>query len=470
MSSSMIVLEFNELCPSLIDRFIDEGKLPNFKRLREESDVFITEAEENPPNLEPWIQWITVHSGLTFREHGVFHLGDGDKLKVKNVWDLVSDSGRKVWVCGSMNLRYDAPVDGFVLPDPWSAKQPPTPAELNMFYRFVQQNVLEHSNEKVPLSKSDYMNFLLFMVSHGLSLRSVRAIMSQLWRERRGQRWRRAFLLDHLQFDLFRSVYQRIKPAFSTFFLNSTAHMQHMYWRNFEPGVFQRQPTEAEQAEYASAIETGYREMDAMVGRFLTLAGPDVILVLSTALSQQPCLIYEEQGGKFFYRPRNFENLLAFAGVPSGYKVAPVMAEQFHVYFANEQEASKAAECLNALVVDRERAMSVRREGRDVFTGCTLFRKQQEGIALNSTITGKSAPFFDIFYEVSGIKSGMHHRDGVFWVRHGKRHVMHSEKVPLNAVAPSLLLLLGIEPPSYMRGAPLDIVGAKESSFETANA
>jgi len=81
----MIVLEFNELSPALMETFIDQGYLPNFKRLRDESSVFTTDAEEVAPNLDPWIQWVTVHSGLSYDEHGIFHLGDGDKLAVRYI-------------------------------------------------------------------------------------------------------------------------------------------------------------------------------------------------------------------------------------------------------------------------------------------------------------------------------------------------------------------------------------------------
>ena len=101
----VILLEFNELSPSLMARFIGEGKLPTFARFQREARVFTTEADENAPNLEPWIQWITVHTGLPYREHRVFHLGDAHTLREKSVWDLVSDQGSKVWVCGSMNAR-----------------------------------------------------------------------------------------------------------------------------------------------------------------------------------------------------------------------------------------------------------------------------------------------------------------------------------------------------------------------------
>jgi hypothetical protein len=42
-----IVLEFNELCPSLINQFMEAGKLPNFAQLHGESQVFVTEASAN---------------------------------------------------------------------------------------------------------------------------------------------------------------------------------------------------------------------------------------------------------------------------------------------------------------------------------------------------------------------------------------------------------------------------------------
>ena len=63
---SVILLEFNELCPSLMGQFIQQGKLPNFQRFYNESAVYTTDAEEQPPNLEPWIQWVTVHTGQPY--------------------------------------------------------------------------------------------------------------------------------------------------------------------------------------------------------------------------------------------------------------------------------------------------------------------------------------------------------------------------------------------------------------------
>src|ERR1041385_882411 len=62
MSKRVIVLEFNELCPSLMEQFMKQGLLPGFSRLHSESYAYVTDAEEVAPNLEPWIQWVTVHT------------------------------------------------------------------------------------------------------------------------------------------------------------------------------------------------------------------------------------------------------------------------------------------------------------------------------------------------------------------------------------------------------------------------
>jgi len=343
MQPSVILLEFNELCPPLMSRFMSEGKLPNFQKLYGEAQVYVTEAEEKAPFLEPWIQWVTVHSGLSYREHRIFHLADGHTLNQKCLWDVLSEHGQRVWVCGSMNVRYDQPINGLVLPDPWSTEVAPSDPRLTPYFKFVQRNVLEYTNESVPLSAADYARFVTFMATHGLSFGTVRDIAEQLLAERRGHdRWKRAALLDKLQFDVFAHFYRKLRPNFSSFFLNSTAHFQHLYWRNMEPDLFLVKPTVAEQAEYAPAILFGYEKMDLLLARFNQLADDNTALIFCTALSQQPCLNYEADGGKSFYRPKDFGRFVGFAGVGEFTEIVPVMSEGFNIRFGSEGAAAAA--------------------------------------------------------------------------------------------------------------------------------
>ena len=80
------------------------------------------------------------------------------------------------------------PLLGSLLPDPWNTTTAPHPEELLPHCRFVQRNVQEHTNDRVPLSAGDYLGFLRFMMTHGMSAATTRAIVEQLLRERRGSR------------------------------------------------------------------------------------------------------------------------------------------------------------------------------------------------------------------------------------------------------------------------------------------
>lgn len=221
----IIMLEFNELSPTLMDQFIAAGKLPNFGALKEQSQVYITEAEEIAPNLEPWIQWVTVQTGLSFKEHGIFDLGDGHKVPFPRVFDLLNDAGYKQWICASMNAGLSKPLNGHFLPDPWSIGVEPFPKEeFHDFFDYIRRNVQEHSRDKMPVSKADHLRFLKFMLGNGLSLKTIQATLKQLLSENGGKfRWKRATILDRLQWDVFSHYWKSKRPDFATYFINSTA-------------------------------------------------------------------------------------------------------------------------------------------------------------------------------------------------------------------------------------------------------
>jgi hypothetical protein len=437
--------------------------LPNFKRFRGESRVFITLAEERPPYLEPWIQWVTVHSGLPYSEHGVFHLDEGHKLDAKRTWEVVSEQGATVWICGSMNIRGNGGTQGALLPDPWCTKVGPTPSELHPYFRFVQQNVLEHTNAQAGFDRSDQARFVTFMMRHGLSVSTVATIAKQLFDERRSDcRWKRVVLLDLLQFDLFANYFWRLTPALSTFFLNSTAHYQHAYWDSMEPEHF-RPTTDGEKQKYRDAIKFGYEKMDVMLGRFLNLASASgATLVLCTALSQQPSPDYDQHDGGVFYRPKNFAEFGKAIGLTGPYSVQPVMSEQFHLEFTDAAQAVSAVERLRAVTTAGEAVMSVEHSGTRIFTGCRLHGDVATGAALSSGETQR--PFYDLFYRMDTSKTGVHHPDGILWIRlPDRRHAVNGERVPLTAVAPTILSLCGVEAPRQMGTPPLSMAGAEAS-------
>jgi hypothetical protein len=179
---------------------------------------------------------------------------------------------------------------------------------------------------------------------------------------------------------------------------------------------------------------------------------------MATALSQQPCLIYEDIGGKTFYRARTFEPLIEFAGITGCQKVEPVMSEEFHLRFGNERDAADAAERLSALRIKGRPAMQVERRDTNVFSGCIIYSQLEHDAVLEGGSNGKSTPFFRLFYQVESLKSGMHHPDGILWMRvPGSRPSVSREKVSLRDVPPTILSMFGIEKPQYMTGKVLAV-------------
>jgi hypothetical protein len=190
--------------------------------------------------------------------------------------------------------------------------------------------------------------------------------------------------------------------------------------------------------------------MDAIVGKCLNLIDTNTIVVLATALSQQPCLKYEETGGKVFYRPEQPIDLLRFSGISSSPEYAPVMSEQFHLYFPSEAAASDAQEKLLQLCWAERPVMMARAQGKEVFAGCAVFeRVPLDAIVRNGD--GLTRKFYELFYNCSLVKSGMHHPDGILWVSTPDRtYQVEEEKVSLRAIAPTLLALLGYPVPDFM--------------------
>lgn len=449
--SSVVVLEFNELTPHLMQQWMSEGKLPGFKKLHDESTVFVTDAEEPEASLEPWIQWVTVHSGMTFKEHGIYDLGDGHKLRAPRLWDVASEAGKRVWICGSMNAGvYGKNVNGAIIPDPWSTGFKPFPEkDFAHFFRYIQTSVQEYTRRDLPLTITDHLKFGWFMLRNGLSFETIKRTARQLLSERTSGgkfHWRRAMILDRLMWDLFRSRWGSLKPHYSTLFLNSTAHLQHYHWRNMDPDSFKLKPDATEQAEYQDAVLLGYQAMDKVVLEALEMIkGTDTNLVMMTALSQQPLTRYEDKGGKQLFKSKDSIALLRFAGVQANAKYEPVMAEEFRYVFDTAQDAEQAQDKLLSLKINDEHVIRCRQDGVELFLACAIIHPPADAAQITNA-DGNSCRFDEMFYPMLNVKSGRHHPDGMFWLRRPiAKHREMAGKLPLRRTTATLASLASLD-------------------------
>ena len=68
MKSPLIVLELNEINIDLLRRYADDGKLPHLRALFQRHGLCRTLSESDHANANPWIQWVTAHTGLDLAE------------------------------------------------------------------------------------------------------------------------------------------------------------------------------------------------------------------------------------------------------------------------------------------------------------------------------------------------------------------------------------------------------------------
>ncbi len=135
----VVQIEMNEISSSVIDSLIAKGLLPNFARLQREWTFLKTTSETDYEHLEPWIQWVTAHTGKTFEEHGIFHLSDVHQLKQKQIWETLSEQHIESGIVGSMNVLRRNTEGGIFFSDPWAIQNETYPASLRPLWEIISR-------------------------------------------------------------------------------------------------------------------------------------------------------------------------------------------------------------------------------------------------------------------------------------------------------------------------------------------
>lgn len=415
----LILLEFNELCPQLVDRFINEGALPNFRRLRDASETFITHTTEEV--LEPWIQWVTVHTGVPLSEHGIKDLDEAEKVTHNTFWDGLIEEN--VLLMSPMNVKFRRRNQSLFMPDPWAASQLPS-AELAPFYKFVRAAVNSHArSDRLDLKVAT--KAVQFLLAHGLTLNTLAAALRQLLLEKFGRhdvKWRRATILDRLLWDVFAHFWRGPRqPRVGIFFSNATAHYQHKYWSHYDPSLFSLKPDAADIETYRNVIRFGYQAHDRLIGKALALAGPGTAIALCTALSQQPMLDYEVRGGKHMFLVKDFAALLAALGIRGTARAEALMAEESWLHFADEADGADAYRKISAARTGDGRALFKLRgfDGKSFVIGCGVFASEVDVHTTFSDGAGTVVPFHEHFLQMETVTTAKHHPDGLFWLMSG---------------------------------------------------
>ena len=467
----VLLLEFNEISWAVVDKLVAEngaGYLPNFARLRSHGACATQVAEERPPHLDPWITWVTVHTGVPQEVHRASVLEqEAATIGARRSWEHAIAAGLKVGIFGSIGAYPPLPVDGFMVPGPFAPGPETFPPSLEPVQKINRLGTLVQNKTGARLGVGELARLAFQLPAHGLKPATMFAIGAQLLRERLNPalRWRRPALQPLVNFDVFARLYRRHQPAFATWHTNHAAHFMHHYWRAWDDSTFRAKSPPAERKLYGDAVPRGYRLCDRLLGRFIKLVGPQGVLVVASSMGQKPYQSERYQEGKFIVRIRDIERFLDLIGRDGIDEVVPTMVPQWNL---SVPDPSRRAQVKRRLEAVRRRVADVVEPGihvaengqlltispyglparipgvRYFFDGCPGVAP--DGIAMESLFT----------LDAPTPKQGMHHPEGLLaFIGAGIAPGSDLGTCSNLDVAPTLLSLLAIPIPSEMKGRPL---------------
>lgn len=399
----LILLELNEINFDIVEKYVaaNTTRFPSLKKLLACTRIR-TSCEKQYEELEPWIQWASVHTSKTYSEHGIFRLGDMVGSGVPQIFEQLEQAGYKVGAISAMNAENRLRNPAYFIPDPWTQ----TPADSSWWSQSlgqaVSQTVNDNSQARITAKSAIQLVFGL------LRFARVRHYLKYLILIATSRRkpWLKALVLDLLLHDLHWTMFRHKKPNFSTLFLNAGAHIQHHYFFNAEP--IRKNSSNKNPDWYVADDVDPLADLlglyDMIVGEYF--ARSDTEVLLATGLAQKP---YDSV--KFYYRLNNHAEFLRALGIKFK-AVLPRMTRDFLIEFENEYQAFDAQNILaNLRVIAEDVPLFGEIDNRGDSLFVTLTYPREITFSTRYRLNAFNAPLLP---EVSfvAIKNGMHQEEG----------------------------------------------------------
>ncbi len=340
MPGLVTFIQLNEFYFDALEAYDIPGKYPNLSHVV--SNLQKTSSEKAYEELEPWIQWPSIYSGLTASEHKLKRLGDKGHEKIEWLHDFIERKAKSYVVLAPMNCDANLtnPKNIFV-PDPWSGAVSSSHWAARTTTALLKQAVIENSTKR--LSPASILA-LVFLFLKFVRVKNYAKFALLLFKSLKF-RWFRALFLDLLINEIHVALISRENPDYSSVFFNSFAHIQHHYMRNSKlaSSLYRRNP-EPVCKNNCDPFEDSLRVLDWILDDYFD-EDKKRILILATGLSQEL-----DQRGINYYRLEN-------AGVFfSRFDIFPKqinyrMSRDLTLVFSNKNLANDALNILSKITV-----------------------------------------------------------------------------------------------------------------------
>ncbi|MDA9003740.1 hypothetical protein N9J06_01400 [Flavobacteriales bacterium] len=403
MKNKTILLGLNEINFDYVKFYVNQGLLPNFKKIFEIQPPIETVSENDYKLLEPWVQWVTIHSGKSYQEHSIFRLGDiVNNPELSQIFEELESEGLSVGAVSPFNAENRLKKPSFFVPDPWTKTNPSGNWIVKALYQAVHQSVNDNAKSK--------LNFkTIFSLGLGLLLYVPLSRWSHYLKtffnlKKPGAK---ALILDSLLADVHLTLWKKNKPDFSNLFLNSGAHIQHHYLFNskgYNGNI--KNPEWYCPKDYDPLIQI-LSEYDKQIEKLLKLK--NVKIIVATGLHQQP-----HEHLTFYWRLKEHVKFAEMIGVENFSEILPRMSRDFLVKFNNQLDAVNAEKLLNSFYASKDdiKIFEVDNRGASLFVELVYPNDIEDNDSIYSKESNLKLEKFKSYLAFVAIKNGEHNGIG----------------------------------------------------------
>lgn len=320
LNKKLILIQLNEINFDVVRLYSDKYNFKFFNKKNLDS-LITTTSEKEYHLLEPWIQWVSVYTGLSAKEHKIFRLGDNQKNSLIQIFENIEDNNFKVGAICPMNAKNDLKKTKYFIPDPWSSTKPNNNYINKLIFSTISKLVNNNSKNSVSIIDLIILFFIFLKFFRFNNLEFLFRIILGI-----NKKWNKALLLDYMLNNIHLSYIDKYKPNFSSIFFNAGAHIQHHYF--FNSKLLKNQnfsnPTWYIREEEDPVLDMIKFYDDILISYF---NNQSYDILIATGLSQVP---YDRE--KYYYRLKNHKKFLKMLNI-NFRNVQPRMTRDFLIEF-----------------------------------------------------------------------------------------------------------------------------------------
>jgi hypothetical protein len=396
----LILIELNELNFDIVKKYSWKFDF-KFFNLSFFNHLKKTQSEKEYNLLEPWIQWVSIHTGMRAKEHNIYRLGDIKIFPFEQIFEKIEKKGKLVGAICPMNAKNNLVNPAYFISDPWTK----TESKPGFWNNFVAENLSKminfNSHKKIPLKI--YIN-ILFILVKSFRFRNLKFYFNLILKSF-FKKWNKALILDLLLHDIHMKLLKTKKADFSTVFFNAGAHIQHHYFFN---SIFSNHNPQIKNPpwyikESYDPIEDMILFYDSILHEYSLLENYEIIL--TTGLSQKP---YDKL--KYYYRLIDHQNFLKIIGINFS-KVEPRMTRDFLVSFNSKEDLEHAFAKFNSInLLNKNKIFDCDKRKESLFVSLVIPVEINKNY--NLLIDEKNSILMKNHVAFVALKNGMHSSEG----------------------------------------------------------